>query len=67
MTASRIADDLGIPNHQAAADYLNRLLIDLKCIQLGHPPTQPITMERLMEGSKHVQDLDQCRRPGRVY
>jgi len=62
----RIADDNGTPNHGEAADYFNQLILDLKKRLLGHEH-EPITMERLNEGTKHVLELDQCRRPTRMY
>lgn len=62
----RIAEDPGLANHSDAAYYFNQLLLDLKKQLLG-APFEPITMDRLNEGSKHVQELDQCRRPMRRY
>jgi hypothetical protein len=62
----RIADDIGVGNHDEAADYFSRLIIDLKKQLLGHDH-DPITMERLNEGTKHVSSIMDCRRPSRYY
>lgn len=64
--SDRIGDDPGVPNHGEAADYFNRLLLDLKKQLLRHEH-DPITMERLNDGTKHVLELDGCRRPLRRY
>ena len=63
----RIADDIGVMNHGDAIAYFNALILDLKKQFLGHSSAQPITMERLNEGSKHIGDLMACRSSGNVY
>jgi hypothetical protein len=64
--ADRIADDPGVPNHPEAAAYFNALILDLKKQLLGYPH-DAVTMERLEEGTEHVGELAECRRPARVY
>jgi hypothetical protein len=66
MSTSRIDHDLGTSNHADAVKYFNRLLVDMKKWKLGYEH-DPVTMERLEEGTKHVQELDQCRRPSKFF
>lgn len=66
MTTKRIANDPGQPCHMAEADYFNKLIIDLKMQILG-APFEPVSMERLEEGTKHVLALDECRRESRLW
>jgi hypothetical protein len=63
---SRIADDPGIPRHATEAYYFNQLLMDLKKQLLGYP-YDPITMERLDQGTRYVLNLDVCREPMKRY
>ena len=55
-----------IQNHSKAVGYFNQLLIDLKLQALGEKH-EPITMERLEEGTKHVRDVAGCQRVARIY
>jgi hypothetical protein len=66
LQEKRIAEDPGLSNHAEAADFFNRLLLDLKKQLLGYPH-DPVTMERLNQGTAHVLDLDRCRRPMKLY
>jgi hypothetical protein len=62
---NRIAGEPTIQNHGEAAGYFNRLLIDLKKRVMGLEH-EPITMERLEEGTKHVRDIAECQRIARI-
>ncbi len=66
--SERIADDPGMPNHAAEADFFSQLLIDLKKMlhfvnadRLLVVDGNPITLARLEEGTKHVFALGKCR------
>lgn len=63
---NRIMDDPGMPLHGDAANFFNQLILDLKKNLLGHDH-DPITMERLNIGAKHVFELDRCREPMKRY
>ena len=64
---NRIADPTDFPRHIDAMRYFNRLIIDLKHIAIRGEPVEPITMERLEEGSKHLDDLERCRERTKFY
>ncbi len=59
---SQITDER-VSKHVAAILFLNSLIIDLKFIEAGHEPFEPITMERLEQASKHIQDISRCTEP----
>ncbi|MGE4195950.1 MAG: hypothetical protein AB7G11_02345 [Phycisphaerales bacterium] len=63
----RIAEPTDMPKHHEAILFFNRLIIDLKKQAMNHPPTEPITMERLMEGSRHLDEVAACRDRTRFY
>jgi hypothetical protein len=51
------------PIHNEEIAFFTRLLIDLKKREVGHA-YEAITMERLEEGTRHVQTLFQCKKKG---
>ena len=53
-------------NHAEAVRYFNRLILDLKKREMGLKH-DPITMERLNEADKHIQDIQNCTRPVIVW
>lgn len=56
----RIAE-MGVMKHVQAIEFFNDLIIDLKLLQLGKLPRQPITMERLEDATRHLVDLERCK------
>lgn len=50
------------PEHRAALEYLDQLILDLKLREAGHEH-RPITLHRLEEWHRiHRKDIDGCRR-----
>ena len=66
MSADRIADMVGY-NHVESVEFFNQLLLDLKKQLLGVKPHEPITMDRLNEGSAHINDLMKCTHELKKY
>ena len=62
---SKITGEPMIQNHSEAVGYFNLLLIDLKLQNLGEE-YEPITMERLEEGTRHIRDIAECQRIARI-
>jgi hypothetical protein len=60
----RIGDNRGFIKHNDEISFFTDLIIDLKLQVLGREMRQPITMERLDQGTKHVGKLMQCRERG---
>lgn len=49
-----------IVKHSLAILFVNQLIVDLKLQQMGQPPHEPITMERLNEWAEYRRDLENC-------
>lgn len=47
--------------HLNACIYFNKLLMDMKLTLMKKEPVEPITNERLREGIKYINDLENCK------
>ncbi len=59
---SQIADER-ISKHSSAILFFDSLIVDLKLVELGHEPIKPVTLERLEQASRHIQDIQRCTEP----